>query len=128
MYKILLLKVTNVHRQSNALETPSKVKKKIKKYDSLHPRFTLQQNFNTNQNLCHTYGPWTEGEKASSSILLQIFRCYELLPAWYVTFIWSLQMVLHYQESLNEISRFSLNLSGSNIPSGLALIKSRKST
>lgn len=32
-------------------------------------------------------------------------------------------MVLHYQESLNEISRFSLNLSGSNIPSGLALIK-----
>ena len=37
-------------------------------------------------------------------------------------------MVLHYQESLNEISRFSLNLSGSNIPSGLALIKSRKST
>ena len=28
-----------------------------------------------------------KGEKASSSILLQIFRCYELVPAWYVTFI-----------------------------------------
>ena len=110
MYKILLLKVINVHRQSNALETAFKVKNK---YDSLRSRFTLQQNFNTNQIFCHTHGHWTEGEK---SFLLNSSTDFEML--WIVTslvcdiYLKSLQMVLHYQESLNEISRFSLNLNG----------------
>ena len=74
MYKILLIKVTKVHRQSNALETAFKVKNK--KYDSLHSRFTLQQNFNANQIFCHTHGHWTEGEK---SLLLNSSTDFEML-------------------------------------------------